>query len=69
MGGTMRSVGGTQNQPRTQALRCFYRDQWQLINAKCARVLGHRVLHTEDYLKRKTIEKYVRCFFDRPPYS
>ena len=28
------------NQPRTQALHCFYRDQWQLINAKHARVLG-----------------------------
>ena len=28
------------NQPRTQALHCFYRDQWQLINAKRARVLG-----------------------------
>ena len=27
-------------QPRTQALHCFYRDQWQLINAKRARVLG-----------------------------
>ena len=25
--------------------------------------------HTEDYLKRKTIENYVRCFFDRPPCS
>ena len=23
--------------------------------------------HTEDYLKRKTIEKYVRCFVDWPP--
>ena len=29
-------------QPRTQALHCFYRDQWQLINAKRARVLGQR---------------------------
>ena len=27
-------------QPRTQALHCFYRDQWQLINTKRARVLG-----------------------------
>ena len=27
-------------QPRTQALHCFYRDQWQLINAKRARMLG-----------------------------
>ena len=27
-------------QPRTQALHCFYRDQWRLINAKRARVLG-----------------------------
>ena len=26
-------------QPRTQALHCFYRDQWELINAKRARVL------------------------------
>ena len=25
---------------RTQALHCFYRDQWQLINAKRVRVLG-----------------------------
>ena len=25
--------------------------------------------HTEDYLKRKTIEKYVRCFVDWPPCS
>ena len=25
--------------------------------------------HTEDYLKRKTIENYVRCFFDWPPCS
>ena len=23
----------------------------------------------QDYLKRKTIENYVRCFFDWPPYS
>ena len=29
-----------QQQPRTQALHCFYRDQWQLINAKRAKVLG-----------------------------
>ena len=29
-----------ESQPRTQALHCFYRDQWQLINAKRARVLG-----------------------------
>ena len=28
------------DQPRTQALHCFCRDQWQLINAKRARVLG-----------------------------
>ena len=28
------------DQPRTHALHCFYRDQWQLINAKRARVLG-----------------------------
>ena len=28
------------NQPRTQALHCFYRDQWQLIDAKRAKVLG-----------------------------
>ena len=25
--------------------------------------------HTEDYLKRKTIEKYVRCFVNWPPCS
>ena len=25
--------------------------------------------HTEDYLKRKTIEKYVSCFADWPPCS
>ena len=29
-------------QPPTQALHCFYRDQWQLINAKRARVRGQR---------------------------
>ena len=23
--------------------------------------------HTENYLKRKTIENYVKCFFDWPP--
>ena len=35
----LRSDNGGE-QPRTQALHCFYRDQWQLINAKRARVLG-----------------------------
>ena len=33
---------GAKVQPRTQALHCFYRDQWRLINAKRARVLGQR---------------------------
>ena len=29
-----RCVNMAYDQPRTQALHCFYRDQWQLINAK-----------------------------------
>ena len=33
---------GIIDQPRTQALHCFYGDQWRLINAKRARVLGQR---------------------------